>query len=307
MTSHTAPLTSFSTTEPSLTETSTTEPSTTELSITDVEPLLKIMEKLRDPHTGCPWDKAQTFQTIVPFTLEEAYEVADTIERLAWDELPDELGDLLFQIVFYCQLGKEQGLFDFSSVIEKISDKLTRRHPHVFGEQNVQIGDSAKAMKANWEAIKAIEREQKAQQVAGETQADIIVSALDNIPRSQPALSRSIKIQQRVRVGFDWAELEPVVAKIHEEIDEVLHEVKQPEHDQAKVQSEMGDLLFAVVNLARHLKVDPEQALRQANLKFERRFRGVEQLASDSGKSMEEHTLMELDAYWDRVKATETR
>ena len=303
MTSHTAPLTSFSTTEPSLTETSTTE-----LSITDVEPLLKIMEKLRDPQTGCPWDKAQTFQTIVPFTLEEAYEVADTIERLAWDELPDELGDLLFQIVFYCQLGKEKGLFDFATVIEKISDKLTRRHPHVFGEQNPQIGDSAQAMKANWEAIKATEREQKALQVAGETQADTVVSALDNIPRTQPALSRSIKIQQRVaRVGFDWAELEPVVAKIHEEIDEVLHEVNQPEQDQAKVQSEIGDLLFAVVNLARHLKVDPEQALRQANLKFERRFRGVEQLASDSGKSMEEHTLMELDAYWDQVKATETR
>ncbi len=298
MTSHTAPLTSLS----------TTEPSTTEFSITDVEPLLKIMEKLRDPQTGCPWDKAQTFQTIVPFTLEEAYEVADTIERLAWDELPDELGDLLFQIVFYCQLGKEQGKFDFTTVIEKISDKLTRRHPHVFGEQNPQIGDSAQAMKANWEAIKATEREQKAQQVAGETQADAVVSALDNIPRTQPALSRSIKIQQRVaRVGFDWAELEPVVAKIHEEIDEVLHEVNQTEQDQAKVQSEMGDLLFAVVNLARHLKVDPEQALRQANLKFERRFRGVEQLASESGKSMQEHTLMELDAYWDQVKAMETR
>nr|WP_320126496.1 nucleoside triphosphate pyrophosphohydrolase [uncultured Shewanella sp.] len=310
MTSHTEPLTSFSTSGLSATSLSVTG-----LSATDVEPLLKIMEKLRDPQTGCPWDKAQTFQTIVPFTLEEAYEVADTIERLAWDELPDELGDLLFQIVFYCQLGKEQGKFDFTSVIEKISDKLTRRHPHVFGEQNPQIGDSAQAMKANWEAmkanweaIKASEREQKAQQVAGETQTDVQVSVLDNIPRSQPALSRSIKIQQRVaRVGFDWAELEPVVAKIHEEIDEVLHEVNQPEQDQAKVQSEMGDLLFAVVNLARHLKVDPEQALRQANLKFERRFRGVEQLASESGKSMQEHTLMELDAYWDQVKATEKR
>ncbi|WP_420136001.1 nucleoside triphosphate pyrophosphohydrolase [Shewanella putrefaciens] len=308
MTSRTAPLSSLPATELSMTELSMTELSTTELSITDVEPLLKIMEKLRDPQTGCPWDKAQTFQTIVPFTLEEAYEVADTIERLAWDELPDELGDLLFQIVFYCQLGKEQGKFNFTSVIEKISDKLTRRHPHVFGEQNGQIGDSAQAMKANWEAIKATEREQKAQQVAGDTQADVQVSVLDNIPRSQPALSRSIKIQQRVaRVGFDWAELEPVVAKIHEEIDEVLHEVNQDEQDQAKVQSEMGDLLFAVVNLARHLKVDPEQALRQANLKFERRFRGVEQLAAENGKGLEAHTLAELDAYWDSVKATESR
>ena len=178
----------------------------------------------------------------------------------------------------------------------------------MFGEQNGQIGDSAQAMKANWEAIKAAEREQKAQQEAGETQADVQVSVLDNIPRSQPALSRSIKIQQRVaRVGFDWAELEPVVAKIHEEIDEVLHEVNQSEQDQAKVQSEMGDLLFAVVNLARHLKVDPEQALRQANLKFERRFRGVEQLAAENGKGLEAHTLAELDAYWDSVKATESR
>lgn len=319
MTSPTAPLISASTAQSTITEPSITELAVTELSTTDVAPLLKIMEKLRDPQTGCPWDKAQTFQSIVPFTLEEAYEVADTIERSAWDELPDELGDLLFQIVFYCQLGQEQGKFDFSTVIDKISDKLTRRHPHVFGVQNPQTGDSAQAMKANWEAIKASEREQKAQQAEqGETSGkQVLASALDNIPRSQPALSRAVKIQQRVaRVGFDWAELEPVVAKIHEEIDEVLHEVtqaKQASSDkeraqlQAKVQSEMGDLLFAVTNLARHLNVDPEQALRQANLKFERRFRGVEQLALDNGKSMEEHTLAELDGYWDQVKASEPR
>lgn len=291
--------------------TSSTEPSafsSTELSIIDIGPLLKIMEKLRDPQTGCPWDKAQTFQTIVPFTLEEAYEVADTIERLAWNELPDELGDLLFQVVFYCQLGKEQGLFDFATVIDKIRDKLTRRHPHVFGEKNLQVGDSAQAMKANWEAIKAREREQKMLQIAGSSESDVAVSVLDNIPLSQPALSRAIKIQQRVaRVGFDWLELEPVVAKIHEEIDEVLHEVNQSEQELTKIQSEMGDLLFAVVNLARHLKVDPEQALRQANLKFERRFRGVERLATENGKSIEAHTLVELDAYWDQVKANEPR
>lgn len=340
MSSHTVPLTEAATTEAAIadiadskTELSVTEPSTTvlsttalsiaelsitECSTTDVAPLLKMMEKLRDPDSGCPWDKAQSFQTIVPFTLEEAYEVADTIERSAWDELPDELGDLLFQIVFYCQLGQEQGKFDFTNVIDKISDKLTRRHPHVFGALNPQTDDSAQVMKANWEAIKASERELKAQAAQGETsEKQVLVSALENIPRNQPALSRAVKIQQRVaRVGFDWAELGPVVAKIHEEIDEVLHEVTQTElaktqdeldNAQAKVQSEIGDLLFAVTNLARHLKIDPEQALRQANLKFERRFRGVEQLACDNGKSMEEHTLAELDGYWDQVKATEPR
>lgn len=312
MTSHTTP----STTELSTAELSTKEPSSkvssanelpeAALSATDVAPLLKIMEKLRDPQTGCPWDKAQTFQTIVPFTLEEAYEVADTIERLALDELPDELGDLLFQVVFYCQLGKEQGRFDFSTVVNKITDKLTRRHPHVFGNEVFEADASSQQMKANWEAIKASEREQKALAAGGTSLSE--VSVLDDIPRAQPALSRSIKIQQRVaRVGFDWPELEPVVAKIHEEIDEVLAEVNQPTLDQAKVQAEMGDLFFAVVNLARHLKVDPEQALRQANVKFERRFKGVEACARQNNKALEEHSLEELDAYWDKVKQGEPR
>lgn len=312
MTSHTTP----STTELSATELSTKAPSSkvpsanelsvAALSATDVAPLLKIMEKLRDPQTGCPWDKAQTFQTIVPFTLEEAYEVADTIERLALDELPDELGDLLFQVVFYCQLGKEQGRFDFSTVVNKITDKLTRRHPHVFGNEVFEADASSQQMKANWEAIKASEREQKA--LAAGVTSSSEVSVLDDIPRAQPALSRSIKIQQRVaRVGFDWPELEPVVAKIYEEIDEVLAEVNQLTLDQTKVQAEMGDLLFAVVNLARHLKVDPEQALRQANVKFERRFKGVEAFARQNNKALEEHSLEELDAYWDKVKQGEPR
>ncbi|QYJ79735.1 nucleoside triphosphate pyrophosphohydrolase [Shewanella sp. FJAT-51860] len=274
----------------------------------DMAPLLKIMEKLRDPKTGCPWDKAQTYQTIVPFTLEEAYEVADTIERLAIDELPDELGDLLFQIVFYCQIGKEQGKFDFGTVIDKITDKLTRRHPHVFGELSLEGASASQQVKANWEAIKAAEREQKALADNSEYQSASQVSVLDNIPRSLPALSRSIKIQQRVaRVGFDWPELEPVVAKIQEEIEEVLHEVNQPQVDQAKVQAEMGDLLFAVVNLARHLKLEPEQALRQANLKFERRFKGVETLAFENGKALDEYSLEELDGFWERVKLIEPR
>ncbi|MCE9686553.1 nucleoside triphosphate pyrophosphohydrolase [Shewanella sp. AS16] len=263
----------------------------------DIERLLAIMAKLRDPDSGCPWDKAQSFATIVPFTLEEAYEVADTIERLALEELPGELGDLLFQVIFYCQLGKEQGLFDFSVVVDKICTKLTERHPHVFGEHGGNGELSAAWVKDSWEAIKAKERQANEQH-----------SVLDNIPLSLPALARSVKIQQRVaRVGFDWAELEPVVAKIHEEIDEVLHEVRQSRVDAAKVRDEMGDLLFAVTNLARHLGVEPEQALRQANAKFERRFRGVETLATADGKALTDHDLEALDAFWDQVKHQEKR
>lgn len=258
----------------------------------EIQPLLDIMAKLRDPKTGCPWDKAQSFETIVPFTLEEAYEVADTIERMAMDELPDELGDLLFQVVFYCQLGREAGLFDFGDVVDKICNKLTLRHPHVFGSLKEV---TAEQVKDNWEQIKAKERNDKN-----------LYSVLDNIPVGLPALSRSVKIQKRVaRVGFDWAELGPVVDKIHEEIDEVIHEVRKEEVSQEKVTDEMGDLLFAVVNLARHLGVEPEQALRQANRKFERRFRGVESLANQADKSMEDHTLDELDQYWNEVKLRE--
>ncbi len=260
--------------------------------IGNMQPLLTIMQKLRDPESGCAWDKAQTFQTIVPFTLEEAYEVADTIERLALDELPDELGDLLFQVVFYCQLGKEQGMFDFDTVVSRICDKLTRRHPHVFA--NLQ-NTSSEQIKHNWEKIKESERAKRQQH-----------SVLDDIPLSLPSLSRSIKIQKRVaRVGFDWPDLPPVVAKIHEEIDEVLFELQQEKVEQSKVEDEMGDLLFAAVNLSRHLGVEPEKALRQANQKFERRFRGVEACVEQDGRAFDKHTLAELDTYWDRVKLTE--
>ncbi|GIU33789.1 nucleoside triphosphate pyrophosphohydrolase [Shewanella schlegeliana] len=259
----------------------------------DTQPLLAIMQKLRDPKTGCPWDRAQDFQTIVPFTLEEAYEVADTIERMALDELPDELGDLLFQVVFYCQLGKEQGLFDFETVVSRICDKLTRRHPHVFEDLATT---STAEIKHHWEQLKAEERSQRS-----------LDSVLDDIPLALPALSRSMKIQKRVaRVGFDWAELKPVVAKIHEEIDEVIFEVEQETVDETKVLDEMGDLLFAVVNLARHLGVEPEKALRQANQKFERRFRGVEAYAQADGRALNDHSFEELDGYWNRVKLDES-
>lgn len=263
----------------------------------DITPLLNIMCKLRDPDTGCPWDKAQDFASIVPFTLEEAYEVAETIETMAWDELPDELGDLLFQVVFYCQLGSEQGMFDFQTVVERICNKLTDRHPHVFADAELA---SSEQVKQTWEAIKAKERQDKS------LEQENVASVLDNVPLALPSLSRAVKIQKRVaRVGFDWDELEPVVAKIHEEIDEVLTEVTQGEVEQDKVQDELGDLLFAVANFARHIGVEPEQALRQANKKFERRFRGVEALASNSGKTIEQHSLEELDKYWDQVKQAE--
>ncbi|MGZ9899060.1 nucleoside triphosphate pyrophosphohydrolase [Shewanella gaetbuli] len=273
----------------------------------NIQSLLDIMQKLRDPVDGCPWDKQQTFQSIVPFTLEEAYEVADTIERHAWHELPDELGDLLFQVVFYSQIASEQGMFDFSTVVERICAKLTRRHPHIFDTQSLlnsndtsvgvqQALQTATEVKQNWDDIKAQERAQKQQ-----------LSHLDDIPQALPALKRAAKIQKRVaKVGFDWPELEPVVGKVHEEIDEVLAEAKclasDPETYQPKVVDEIGDLLFAVVNLARHLNVDPETALRQANNKFEQRFRGVEACVSESGKSFEQHSLEELDSYWDQVK-----
>ncbi|UJF21414.1 nucleoside triphosphate pyrophosphohydrolase [Shewanella sp. OMA3-2] len=267
----------------------------------DIQPLLNIMKKLRDPETGCPWDLAQNFHTIVPFTLEEAYEVADAIERTAWDELPDELGDLLFQVVFYCQLATEQGKFDFATVIERICTKLVRRHPHIFSNIGTSAEQTAAQVKHSWEAIKAQERADKQQ-----------LSLLDDIPHAFPALKRAAKIQQRVaKVGFDWPELEPVVAKVYEEIDEVLVEAKlldtDPARYQPRVQDEIGDLLFAVVNLARHLNVDPEQALRQANSKFERRFRGVEDCVQQSGKKFDEHSLEQLDLYWTQVKLQEKR
>lgn len=259
------------------------------MSQTDIQPLLDIMAKLRDPDTGCPWDKAQDFRSIVPFTLEEAYEVADTIERTALDELPDELGDLLFQVVFYCQMAQEQGLFGFADVIERICSKLTARHPHLFSDIKQT---TAAEVSHSWQQIKKAERLSKQ-----------LSSQLDNIPLNLPALSRSIKIQQRVaQVGFDWKTLPPVVAKVHEEIDEVLDELAHDEVAQDRVTDEMGDLLFAVVNMARHLDVDPEQALRQANQKFEQRFRGVEALAEQAGGTVDHYSLEQLEQFWQQVK-----
>ncbi|MEB2326229.1 MAG: nucleoside triphosphate pyrophosphohydrolase [Pseudomonas sp.] len=264
--------------------------------------LLHLMARLRDPQHGCPWDLQQNYASIVPHTLEEAYEVADAIESGDFDHLPGELGDLLFQVVYYSQLAREEGRFDFATVVDAITRKLLRRHPHVFpdgdlyGSPELPRLDEA-AIKQRWEEIKAEERAEKAA-------APEQLSLLDDVPAALPALSRAAKLQKRAaQVGFDWPEALPVVDKVREELDEVL--VAMSENDAQAVAEELGDLLFVVVNLARHLKVDPENALRGANGKFERRFRFIEQALRQAGRPIENCTLQELDALWDAAKRAE--
>ncbi|MTD37109.1 nucleoside triphosphate pyrophosphohydrolase [Erwinia sp. CPCC 100877] len=260
--------------------------------MTQIDRLLNIMQRLRDPETGCPWDKVQTFSSIAPYTLEETYEVLDAIQREDFDDLRGELGDLLFQVVFYARMASEQGLFDFEDICAAISDKLERRHPHIFGDK--AQNDSA-VIARNWEQTKREERAQKSQH-----------SALDDVPESLPALMRAHKIQKRVAaVGFDWDTLGPVVDKVHEELDEVMHETRQAVVDQARLEEEIGDLLFATVNLSRHLGVKAEMALARANRKFERRFRQVEQLIAEQGREMNEVTLDQMEAAWQQVKRQE--
>jgi len=251
-----------------------------------------IMSQLRDPETGCPWDIKQDFASIVPYTIEEAYEVADAIEREDFSELEKELGDLLFQVVFYSQLGKEEQKFDFDSVVAAICEKLIRRHPHVFADSELNTDTQ---IKANWENEKARERQKKSGQEK--------ISILADIPNTLPALSQAAKIQKRcAHVGFDWQDVNGVFDKIVEEVAEVKQELHG---DQAALAEELGDLLFAVVNLCRHARQDPEALLRQANKKFTKRFQGVEQMVEASHKSFEEHNLNTLDEYWRRVKAME--
>ncbi|MGH8353526.1 MAG: nucleoside triphosphate pyrophosphohydrolase [Pseudomonas sp.] len=267
-----------------------------------LDDLLHLMARLRDPQYGCPWDLKQSYASIVPYTIEEAYEVADAIERGDFAHLPGELGDLLFQVVYYSQLAREEGRFEFAAVVDGITRKLIRRHPHVFpdgdlyGAPDVQKLAEA-AVKQRWEELKAEERAEKAR-------APEQLSLLDDVPAALPALSRAVKLQKRAaRVGFDWPEALPVVDKLREELDEVLEAMS--ENDPAAIAAEIGDLLFVVVNLARHLKVDPETALRGANGKFERRFRFIEQALREAGRPIEDCTLEELDALWGEAKRQE--
>ena len=253
--------------------------------------LLEIMRRLRDPETGCPWDIEQTFATIAPYTIEEAYEVADAIEREDWDDLKGELGDLLFQSVFHAQMAEEAGHFSFNDVADGMSDKMVARHPHVFGSENRD--KSAEQQTRDWEAIKAAERSEKAQQ-----------GTLDGVALGLPALLRAVKLQNRAaRVGFDWPSTDEVIDKIVEESREMVEARDTLSHDD--LVEEFGDLLFVVANLARHLKIDPEAALRAANSKFVRRFKSVEARLADRGKRPEDSDLAEMDALWDLAKADE--
>lgn len=258
----------------------------------DITRLLKIMAALRAPGSGCPWDLEQTFDTIVPYTLEEAYEVADAVARGDLGHLKDELGDLLLQVVFHARMAEEEGVFDFGDVVEAITTKLVRRHPHVFADEH---GKTAEAVKGLWERIKAEERAER-----GEAKS---AGALAGVPVALPALTRALKLQNKAgAVGFDWNDPRAVLAKIREEADEIEAALDE---DRRHAASEVGDLLFAVVNLARHLQADPEGILRATNQKFERRFAAIEKALAGRGKSPKDTTLAEMDALWDEAKATE--
>lgn len=255
--------------------------------------LLDIMARLRNPDGGCPWDLQQDFSTIAPHTIEEAYEVADAITEGNMDELKDELGDLMFQVIFYAQMAKEKGDFDFNSVIDAISEKMIRRHPHVFGSE--EIG-SADAQILAWEETKALERAKKSE-IHGEKP-----SALDGVANSLPALTRAVKLQNRAaRVGFDWPDINPVFDKIDEEMAELKEEIAT-NGSKERIAEEYGDLLFVLANLGRHLDLEPETVLRQANRKFTHRFQSVETLLELKGKKPTDSSLEEMDGLWNEVK-----
>ena len=256
----------------------------------DIQRLLDIMRQLRNPDGGCPWDQQQTWRTIVPHTIEEAYEVADAIEREDYAELQDELGDLLFQVVFYAQLAREEKRFEFADIVQSICDKLERRHPHVFGDRQVT---DAEEQTRHWEQLKADERRAKAEAAAPH-------SALDGVAHTLPAASVAHKLQKRAaQVGFDWPDRHGVMDKVKEE----LQEVEQAWVDPVARAAEIGDLLFSCVNLARHAGVDAETTLRQANRKFETRFRAMERCLAGQAKTVSDATTEEMEAAWQTVKS----
>lgn len=268
----------------------------------DIARLIEIMAALRTPNTGCPWDLEQTFATIAPYTIEEAYEVADAIERENMPDLKDELGDLLLQVVYHARMAEEQGAFAFGDVVEAVTTKMIRRHPHVFGDEDARAAGAAKGF---WEDIKAKEKSAK----GSSSQA----SLLADVPVTLPGLTRAIKLQSKAaKVGFDWPDITPVFEKLQEEIHE-FEAVAAPadprgENDQrnrAKIEEEFGDMLFVMANIARHLEIDPETALRGANQKFARRFAHIEQRLAERGKTPVQSNLAEMDALWDEIRATE--
>lgn len=257
-----------------------------------MDKLLKIMEKLRDPKDDCAWDVEQTFETIAPYTIEEAYEVAEAIEQNDMDALKDELGDLLFQTVFHARMAEEAGHFKFSDVVDAISDKMIRRHPHVFGDENYRDADEQTVA---WEEQKAKEREDKDQK-----------SILDGVTIGLPALSRAVKLQKRAaRVGFDWPETSQVIDKLNEEMAELSAELIKNKQDHDKIEEEFGDMMFVYANLARHLKIDPEKALRRANSKFTNRFNKIEQHIENKNKSFDQYSLDALEELWVKAKEEE--
>ncbi|MGC8121657.1 nucleoside triphosphate pyrophosphohydrolase [Marinobacter sp. VGCF2001] len=275
-----------------------------------IDDLKHLMARLRDPDTGCPWDTRQTFSSIVPHTIEEAYEVADAIAQQDYPHLKDELGDLLFQVIFYARMGEEAGHFEFEGIVDHLVRKLIRRHPHVFPEGTLESRvdpdnrPDERWIKESWERIKAEERAQK-------PALDAPMSRLDGIARTLPAMARAEKLQKRAaRHGFDWPDIAPVFDKLHEEIDE-LKEAWQLSvagtGDQDAVEDELGDLLFVCVNLARFLKVNPEQALERTNHKFDARFRAIEQVLEQEGRNLDDESLEALDAIWQRVKGVEKK
>lgn len=284
----------------------------------DLDDLLTLMAVLRDAEQGCPWDLKQDWDSIVPHTLEEAYEVADAIERRAWHELPAELGDLLFQVVYYAQFGAEEGRFDFQDVIHALTAKMLRRHPHVFpdgtlasrrppgvtAEEIESVQAELDNVSSRWESLKAEERAERASGEAALGQDSAAASVLDDVPRTLPALSRAAKLSKRAaRVGFDWPDARGVVAKIREELEEVEEALAAGDREHAA--EEVGDLLFAVTNLARTLKANPEQCLRATNAKFERRFRHLETAIAADGVALDQAGLDLMERHWQAAKAIE--
>ncbi len=269
---------------------------------TDISRLIEIMEALRAPETGCPWDIVQTFETIKPYTIEEAYEVADAIERNDMDDLCEELGDLLLQVVFHSRIAEEMGAFSFGDVVQAVTSKMIRRHPHVFA---VSDADTPESVKLQWDQIKAAEKRERLERRASRgVSNDPKAGFLGSIQRSQPALTEALKLQeQAARVGFDWSAAQPILDKIEEEIRELRQALAEGRSE--SISDELGDLIFAMVNIGRHVKVDAENALRGTNTKFRRRFRHIETSLADSGETLEAASLERMEELWQAAKAIE--